>query len=52
VIPIDMGRELAQLANEPKKLVTFPQGEHSNLYVDGNDAIKPMREWIADLRRR
>jgi fermentation-respiration switch protein FrsA (DUF1100 family) len=52
VIPVAMGRELARLANEPKRLVTFPRGEHSNIYLDGNNAIEPVREWIFGLRHQ
>jgi hypothetical protein len=51
VVPVAMGRELARLANGPKRLVTFPGGGHSNLYVDGNNAIAPVRRWISELER-
>jgi fermentation-respiration switch protein FrsA (DUF1100 family) len=51
VVPAVMGRELARIANEPKRLVIFPEGGHSNLYVDGNNAIEPVRRWIAELER-
>jgi hypothetical protein len=27
----------------------FPQGGHSNLYVDGNNAIEKVRAWIRAL---
>ncbi|KAB2914835.1 MAG: alpha/beta hydrolase [Hyphomicrobiaceae bacterium] len=50
VIPVEMGRRLARLANEPKQLVIFPEGEHSNLYVDGNNAVASVRTWIAGLK--
>jgi fermentation-respiration switch protein FrsA (DUF1100 family) len=50
VVPVGMGRELARLANEPKRLVVFPEGRHSNLYVDGNNAIEVLRSWVADLK--
>ncbi len=50
VVPVEMGRELARLANEPKRLMVFPNGGHSNLYIDGNNAIEPVRRWIADLK--
>ena len=46
VVPVAMGREVARLANEPKRLVTFPNGYHSDLYVNGNDAIDAVRAWI------
>ena len=41
--------KLARLANEPKRLVTFPNGGHSDLYVDGNNALDPVRDWICGL---
>lgn len=50
VVPVAMGRELARLANEPKRLVIFPDGRHSNLYVDGNNAIDEVRRWIDELK--
>jgi fermentation-respiration switch protein FrsA (DUF1100 family) len=49
VIPVAMGRELARLANEPKRLVTFPSGGHSDLYIDGNDALGAVRDWVRGL---
>ena len=51
VVPVDMGRELARLANEPKRLVLFPNGGHSNLYIDGNNALDAVRRWVAGLER-
>ena len=50
VVPVAMGRELVRMANEPKRLVVFPQGRHSNLYVDGNNATDVVRRWIAELK--
>jgi len=50
VVPVAMGRELANLANEPKQLVVFSEGRHSNLYVDGNNAIAEVRRWVANLK--
>jgi uncharacterized protein len=50
VVPVAMGRELARLAPEPKRLAIFPNGRHSDLYVDGNNAIDTVRTWIEDLR--
>jgi fermentation-respiration switch protein FrsA (DUF1100 family) len=47
VVPVAMGRELARLANEPKRLVTFPDGGHT---VDGEEAIDAIRAWIGGLR--
>jgi len=47
VVPVAMGRELARLANEPKRLVTFPNGGHT---VDGDEATGAMRAWIGSLR--
>ena len=51
VIPVTMGREVLRLANEPKRLVTFPFAGHSNIYVDGNPALDAVRTWIAELKR-
>ncbi|MBX9590588.1 MAG: lysophospholipase [Hyphomonadaceae bacterium] len=51
VVPVMMGRELARLANEPKRLVVFPDGRHSNIYVDGNNALAAVRQWIGALER-
>jgi fermentation-respiration switch protein FrsA (DUF1100 family) len=50
VIPVEMGRQLARLAPEPKRLVVFPNGGHSDLYIDGNNAIDAVRAWIGSLR--
>jgi uncharacterized protein len=49
VVPVAMGRELARLANEPKRLVTFPNGGHSDLYINGNNALDAVREWVRGL---
>jgi len=49
VVPVAMGRELARLAPEPKRLVTFPNGHHSDLYINGNNAIDAVREWVKGL---
>ncbi|HEX5958135.1 MAG TPA: alpha/beta hydrolase [Hyphomicrobiaceae bacterium] len=52
VVPVAMGRELARLAPGPTQLVVFPNGHHSDLYVNGNDAIAVVRTWIAGLAER
>lgn len=52
VVPVDMGRDLARLAREPKTLVVFPNGGHSNLYIDGNGALAAVRSFIDGLRPR
>jgi len=51
VIPVSMGREIARIANEPKRLVTFRNGGHSDLYVDGNAALDALRDWVRRLER-
>ena len=51
VIPVAMGRELLALANEPKRLATFPNAGHSDIYIDGNPALDAVRDWIGELRR-
>ncbi len=50
VIPVAMGKELSRLANEPKRLVLFPNGDHSDLYIDGNNAIDAVRKWVSELK--
>ena len=42
VIPADHGRKLFQAANEPKQLMVYPQGNHSDLRLHGAgiDAIR------------
>jgi fermentation-respiration switch protein FrsA (DUF1100 family) len=52
VVPVAMGRELARLAPGPHKLVVFPNGRHSDLYVDGNNAIDAVRSWIGEIQVR
>jgi len=50
VIPVAMGRELFRLANEPKRLATFPAAAHSDIYTDGNRALDAVRQWIGALK--
>mgnify|MGYP001190494524 FL=1 len=52
IIPVAMARKLAKLANEPKRLVILPEGEHSDLYTNGNNALPAVRDWIRGLGRR
>jgi fermentation-respiration switch protein FrsA (DUF1100 family) len=49
-IPVAMARELFRLANEPKRLATFPAGGHSDLYLDGNGALAVVKDWLAGVR--
>jgi uncharacterized protein len=51
VIPVANGRELFRLANEPKRLATFPNAGHSDIYVNGNPALDAVRDWVAQLKR-
>jgi uncharacterized protein len=51
IIPVEMGREIARLANDPKRYVEFPNGGHIDLYVNGNDAMTPLKAWIESLGR-
>jgi uncharacterized protein len=50
VVPVAMGRDLARLAPEPKQLVIFANGNHSDLYINGNNAINAVRNWLGSLR--
>jgi fermentation-respiration switch protein FrsA (DUF1100 family) len=52
VIPVAMAHRLVKLANEPKRLVILPEGEHSDLYLEGNNALPAVRDWIRGLGRR
>jgi fermentation-respiration switch protein FrsA (DUF1100 family) len=52
VIPVAMAHRLVKLANEPKCLVILPEGEHSDLYLEGNNALPVVRDWIRGLGRR
>ena len=47
VVPVDMGRELARLAPEPKRYVEFPSGGHTDLYVNGNNALASVTEFVS-----
>jgi fermentation-respiration switch protein FrsA (DUF1100 family) len=51
VIPVAMGRELFRRANEPKRLAVFPNGGHSDLYLNDNGALDSVRAWIGELSR-
>lgn len=48
VIPVEMGEALFALATEPKKLVVFPNGGHSDL--DDFGAVEVVHDWLATLR--
>jgi len=50
-VPVAMGREIASLANEPKQLMILPNAGHNNLYLDGNEALVVVRNWIGALAR-
>jgi len=52
VIPVAMAHRLIKLANEPKRIVILPEGEHSDLYLEGNNALPVVRDWIRGLGRR
>ena len=47
VIPIRMGRAMYGLANEPKRLVEFPAGGHSDLFSHG--ALDAIRRWLGEV---
>jgi fermentation-respiration switch protein FrsA (DUF1100 family) len=46
VVPIRFGERLFALANEPKRMIRFPQGDHVNLEQEGS--IKAAKEFLAD----
>jgi hypothetical protein len=47
VVPIRFGERLFALANEPKRMVRFPQGGHVNL--DDHGAEKVVKAFLAGL---
>lgn len=49
VVPIRFGERLFALANEPKRMVRFPDGNHSDL--DEHGAVKAVREFLAEFSR-
>jgi uncharacterized protein len=49
VIPVEMGREVARLAREPKRYVEFANGAHLDLYINGNDGFTHLKDWIEAL---
>lgn len=48
IVPVAMGRALAEMANEPKRIAVFPNGGHSDLYENG--ALSVVRDWLRGLR--
>jgi uncharacterized protein len=47
IVPIRFGERLFALANEPKRMVRFPQGGHVDL--DDHGAVDVVREFVAGL---
>jgi len=47
VVPIRFGERLFALANEPKRMVRFPQGNHSDL--DDHGAVDVVRQFVAGI---
>ncbi len=52
VTPVTLGREVARLAPEPKRYVEFPNAGHTDMYINGNNALDAVRAFIASLPRR
>lgn len=48
LIPVAMGQALHQAANEPKRIVIFPAGRHTDL--DDHGAVDAVKTWVAGLR--
>jgi len=46
LIPLEMGRKLYALANEPKRLIVFDRGHHGDL--DQNGAIERVERWLKE----
>lgn len=49
VVPTAMGQRLYELAKEPKRIMIFPEGRHSDL--DAHGAVDVVLEWAAELKR-
>lgn len=48
IIPIEYGRQLYELASQPKYFVTFEQGGHNDLYQQG--AAKHVLNFVRDIQ--
>ena len=49
VIAVDMGKRIYRAANDPKRIETFPQGHHNDLFDHG--AWEKMRAFLLSLNR-
>jgi fermentation-respiration switch protein FrsA (DUF1100 family) len=49
IVPIRFGEQLFALANEPKRMLRFPQGNHVDL--DDHGAVEAVRSLIAEVAR-
>jgi len=49
VIPVEMGKRNYRAANEPKRIETFRQGRHNDLFDHG--AWEKMRDFLLSLRK-
>jgi uncharacterized protein len=47
VIPVEMGRRVFRAGNKPKRIETFPQGKHNDLFDHG--AWEKMRDFLLSL---
>ena len=47
VVPVRFGERLFALANEPKRMVRFPNGTHVDL--DDHGAVEEVRKFLAEL---
>lgn len=47
-VPAEMGRRLTEKANEPKRLIIFPNAGHTDHYSHG--AFEAVLEWVDDVR--
>jgi len=47
VVPLRFGEALFALANEPKRIVRFPDGGHVNL--DDHGAVDVVKKFLAEI---
>jgi hypothetical protein len=52
IIPIELGKQLYELAREPKSFYLVPGADHNDLYqVGGKPYFKRLRQFIDDVVR-
>lgn len=50
-VPVEMGRELARRAHEPKTFAELPRAGHSDIYVEGYGGLAAMQAFLVARQR-